>query len=112
MPLQRPRGPCACILAEARRTTALKALRPPAVDLYAGGGGSALGLSEQFELKLAVDTEDSCVQTLRANFPRTEVLQREVSSLTAEDVGDVALLVAGPPWYVRTPSSSADHCRS
>lgn len=47
------------------------------------------------------------MQTLRANFPRTKVLQREVDSLTGEDVGDVALIVAGPPWYV---SSSLESC--
>ncbi|EKD04053.1 cytosine-specific methyltransferase [Trichosporon asahii var. asahii CBS 8904] len=102
IPLQRPKGPCECIFAEARRTTALKELRPPAVGLYAGGGGSALGLSEHFELKLAVDTEDSCVQTLRANFPATRVLQREVGSLTAADIGEVSLLVAGPPCQAFT----------
>lgn len=70
------------------------------MDLYSGGGGSALGLSEHFQLKLAVDTEDSCVQTLQTNFPATGVLQREVGSLTAADIGEVSLLVAGPPWYV------------
>lgn len=95
VPLRRLRSPCVCVLADVARCAALKDLRPDAVELYAGGGGGALGLSAHFTLALAVDSDEHCAATLRANFPSTQVMQRRVAELPAID--RPALLSAGPP---------------
>ena len=42
----------------------------PAVDLYSGGGGSVLGASEHFNVKLALDHSAVACETLRCGMLR------------------------------------------
>jgi len=69
--------------------------QPTAIDLFAGCGGFSVGLKQAgFQNLLAVEWDDSCCQTFRANIsPR--ILQcaiQEVESFPSCD-----LLVGGPP---------------
>lgn len=78
--------------------------RPPAVDLYAGGGGLLYGVHQHFEVQHAVEMEPPACATLRDNFPQLKVHQCAVNHFTSGPSrpapGSVALLVAGPPWFV------------
>jgi DNA (cytosine-5)-methyltransferase 1 len=74
-------------------------------SLFSGGFGLDLGLeSAGYKTTLAVELDRHCCQTIAANRPSIQVLQRDVSGLTAAELrrergyrGDVDLLVGGPP---------------
>lgn len=77
-------------------------LRLNSTDLYAGGGGSVLGaLKAGFSVRHAVDTDQTCIRTLRANEDLRYVGTRYMS--VEKYAGEVkrdnlALVFAGPPW--------------
>jgi hypothetical protein len=82
----------------------LGGLRPPAIDLYAGGGGLLYGVNQHFDVQHAVETAAPACHTLRANFT-AKVHRCSVHDFTRgrsrhrrPAPGSVALLVAGPPW--------------
>src|SRR5690242_2930143 len=76
-----------------------------AISLFTGAGGLDLGFEAAgFETKVAVEFDERCVETLRANraWP---VISRDISRIsTAEllgtsglDVGEADILMGGPP---------------
>jgi DNA (cytosine-5)-methyltransferase 1 len=89
------------------------------VDLHAGCGGLTLGMAQSvvaaggsLDVRLAVDFESDAVEVYRANFPFANAHTASVESffdgglgarataaeqLTASEVGEVDLLVGGPP---------------
>ena len=89
------------------------------VDLFAGGGGLTVGAAEAalragrgVEVALAVETDDRAADVYALNFPRANLVRSDVAAMfndqlgaraTASErdvalaVGDVDLLVAGPP---------------
>lgn len=99
-----PPAPCSTCLDEGRKLDGLEGLRPPAVDLYAGGGGLLYGVNRHFDAQHAVETDGAACATLRANFPGLHVHHTTVEEYRrgsrSPAPGRVALLVAGPPWYV------------
>ena len=83
-------------------------LSPPrtAIDLFAGAGGSAQGLSQAgFRVLAAVERDRDAAATLEANHPETKVLKRDVSLVSPRTLreclglarGDLGLLTACPP---------------
>lgn len=102
--LQRAPKPCpACYNDTTKRhDEEFEKLRLPAGELYAGGGGSVFGTNKHFGVRFAVDQDRVACRTLKDNFPDMKVYHRNVagfhSSSRAPAPGDIALLVAGPPW--------------
>ena len=86
-------------------------MKPIAIDLFSGGGGTCLGLRRAgFDVKAAVEIDLYKAETLVINHPKTRVLGRngisgDVRSLTGRDLLDnagivdreVDVMVACPP---------------
>ncbi len=69
-----------------------------ALELCAGGGGQALGLEMAgFEHAAAVEYESQYCDTLRANRPHWNVLNKDIRDLKASDFTGIDLLAAGVP---------------
>ena len=90
-----------------------------AVDVFSGGGGLSLGISEacralhkQFVSVLALDRDPGCMTTYRQNFPCKEAHQVDITEVIdgtigspptmserrfLENVRNVTILLAGPP---------------
>ena len=84
-------------------TSPSTANRPCAVELFAGGGGVAVGLKEAgFTVKVAVELNKFAAQTYSANHQETIVLTEDVKSIKGQSLVDLAggkidLLAACPP---------------
>ncbi|MEV7693270.1 DNA cytosine methyltransferase [Microbacterium sp. NPDC089189] len=69
-----------------------------AVDLLIGGGGLALGVSRAgFAISLGIDSDPLAVETVKLNRPDWHLLNRDVASVSAEEVMRSDLIVAGLP---------------
>ncbi len=77
-----------------------------AIDLFCGAGGLSKGLfNSGYDIKLAVDVDESVLNTYRSNFSYCQVLQeniknisgKEISNLTNIKKGDNFLLAGCPP---------------
>jgi DNA (cytosine-5)-methyltransferase 1 len=77
-----------------------------AIDLFAGAGGISLGLSNAgFRVLLASDISEVCAATHRRNMPDipfltadiAELSPSEIRSITGLKLGELDLLVGGPP---------------
>ena len=70
-----------------------------AVELFAGGGGSALGLQAAgFDVWALVDSWDVACTALRSQFPSERVLCADVDGVDWKQLrGKIALLSGGPP---------------
>lgn len=67
------------------------ALRPVAVDIFAGAGGMSLGFeSAGFDVVAAVDSDPVHLATHHYNFPLTADLSKSVADIQASDVIEVA----------------------
>lgn len=80
--------------------------RPVAVDLFAGAGGMSLGFEQAgFDVVAAVEIDPVHCAVHKFNFPRTIVLPKSVSELTAKEIRaasgigakPVACVFGGPP---------------
>jgi DNA (cytosine-5)-methyltransferase 1 len=89
--------------------------RPVAVDLFAGAGGLSLGLEQAgFDVAAAVEYDPVHAATHEFNFPATETICADVSTLKAETLreavaaglerlggtlwdGEIDLIAGGPP---------------
>ncbi|NOR31899.1 MAG: DNA (cytosine-5-)-methyltransferase [Sulfitobacter sp.] len=80
--------------------------KPTAISLFSGAGGMDIGFSQAgFDVKLAVELDPSCCDTLRANLTKTKVLEADVSKLSGAElcdlagleIGNVDCLFGGPP---------------
>lgn len=81
------------------------------VELFSGPGGLGLGFHlEGFKTIAAYEYEDDCIDTYSANFPEAEVIKKDLSQFTDEDMTelknmvfaktgreDVDIVVGGPP---------------
>ena len=75
------------------------------VDFFCGAGGLSLGfLQEGFNVKLANDIEDVCIQTYKYNHPELptdKLIQGDIKQIVdhIEDYidGDIDIVVGGPP---------------
>jgi DNA (cytosine-5)-methyltransferase 1 len=74
-----------------------------AVDLFAGAGGSSVGLhAAGFEVVLAVEKDTSAAKAYQLNFPETLVLKKDIRELHGIEILDLLgrqldLLAASPP---------------
>ena len=68
------------------------------IEICAGAGGQALGLEQAgFEHELAIELDDSAVNTLRHNRPAWKVIQGDVADKTVWDPADYAPSEASRP---------------
>lgn len=74
------------------------------IDLFSGAGGLSLGFEQAgFQQLLSVEMEPGYCQTYRANFPRHQLLQKDLTTLTEQDLinclngQSVDLVIGGPP---------------
>lgn len=77
-----------------------------AISLFSGAGGLDIGFGRAgFDIRLAVEIDPSCCDTLRTNMPETVVLNADVADLTGRElchlaglrIGEVDCLFGGPP---------------
>ncbi len=67
------------------------ARRPVAVDLFAGAGGFSLGIEQAgFDILVAVEYDPIHACTYRFNFPLTEVLCADISTVTGDEIRQAA----------------------
>jgi DNA (cytosine-5)-methyltransferase 1 len=87
----------------------------PAISLFSGAGGLDLGAERAgYAIKASVEYERDAAETLRANFPHSEILERDIKTLPAEEIleaaglksGEAELLIGGPPC---TPFSKSGY---
>ncbi len=82
-----------------------------AMSFFSGAFGLDLGLEEAgVTASLAVEIDDHCCRTLRANRPDLNVVEADVGSIAGEDLtsfsrtrGTVDLIVGGPPCQSFSP---------
>jgi DNA (cytosine-5)-methyltransferase 1 len=86
-----------------------------AISLFSGAGGLDLGVEQAgFSIRAALEHDSDACASLRANFPKTAVLQADIRKLSAAELlaaaglraGDVELIVGGPPC---TPFSKSGY---
>ncbi len=76
------------------------------IDLFAGAGGLALGFEQAgFSTAVALDSDATCADCLRVNFPETAVIHRDIRSISGKDIlneaglggREVDVVAGGPP---------------
>jgi DNA (cytosine-5)-methyltransferase 1 len=84
----------------------ISAMRPTAVDLFAGAGGATQGLREAgFDVIGAVELDTAAAQSYRLNHPRVTLWDDDIREVRASQMlrelklkpGDLTLLKACPP---------------
>lgn len=74
-----------------------------AVDLFAGGGGMSIGaLWSGVQVAYAVESEPNAADTYRINHPGTDVIDRDVKDVKADDMpalnrSEPLIVFGGPP---------------
>ena len=75
-----------------------------ALDVFAGGGGLTVGLKRSgFDVVAAVEMEKHACATYRANHPEVQLLERDITGVTGQELIDLAgpgrvdLLAGCPP---------------
>lgn len=86
-----------------------------AISLFSGSGGLDLGVEQAgYDVRTSVEYNADACATLRANFPRTRVLDGDIRGVSTDAIldaanvkpGEAALLVGGPPC---TPFSKSGY---
>jgi len=87
----------------------------PAISLFSGAGGLDLGVERAgYSILAAVEYDRDSCETLRRNFPSTEVIERDLRLVSTREIlraaglkrGEAELLVGGPPC---TPFSKSGY---
>ena len=80
--------------------------KPNAISLFSGAGGMDAGFAMAgFDVRLAIEIDPSCCDTLRKNLHSTKILNRSVNEITAAEIcaeaglriGEVDCIFGGPP---------------
>jgi len=81
-------------------------VKPTVISTFAGCGGSSLGYKwAGFKELLAIEWDDNAVQTFKLNFPEVPVWQRDICTVTGQEIldfcnikkGKLDLLDGSPP---------------
>ena len=68
------------------------------VSLFTGAGGLDLGFKNAgFDIIWANEFDKSILDTLRANFPETDLNDRSIAEVTSSDIPDSIGIIGGPP---------------
>lgn len=69
------------------------------IDLFSGAGFMSYGVHMTFPIIQAIDIKTICCQSYKCNFPKTQVLQRDIRdiSFTKQDFQGIIGIIAGPP---------------
>lgn len=76
------------------------------ISLFSGAGGMDIGFREAgFDIAVAVEQDSSCCNTLRANCPKLEVIEGDISKIATDEILqlaklkplEAALVIGGPP---------------
>jgi DNA-cytosine methyltransferase len=71
---------------------------PSVLDLFAAPGGFSQGFREAgYRILAAVDIDKLGCETLRHNFPETNVIQRDIEDILPRLRGRVDVIIGGPP---------------
>ncbi len=78
--------------------------KPTYIDLFCGAGGFSLGFDQMgFENLFSVDIEPSFCETYRTNFPKHNLIQDNITNLTAKQINkytkgkSIDIVIGGPP---------------
>ena len=78
--------------------------RPLVVDLFSGAGGFARGFSDaRGFVAFAVDNDEACVRSFKANFPLAHVICDDIREISADDIRyllgsrEVDVVIGSPP---------------
>ncbi len=78
--------------------------KPTYIDLFCGAGGFSLGFDKTgFQNVFSIDIDPAFCQTYRANFPRHILLERNILTITKEEIiqltqgNKIDVIVGGPP---------------
>ncbi|WP_377512216.1 DNA cytosine methyltransferase [Octadecabacter sp. R77987] len=80
--------------------------KPTAISFFSGAGGMDAGFfAAGFDVKLAIEIDPSCCDTLRNNLPQTMVANRDINEISAAEicelsslkVGQIDCIFGGPP---------------
>jgi DNA (cytosine-5)-methyltransferase 1 len=83
-----------------------KSIRPTAISFFSGAGGMDLGfLNAGFDVRLAIEIDPSCCDTLRINLQETYVLEGDICKVSPERIaelsrlkpGEIDCIFGGPP---------------
>jgi len=81
-------------------------VKPTVISTFAGCGGSSLGYKwAGFKELLAIEWDDNAVQTFKLNFPEVPIWQRDICTVTGQEIldfcnikkGKLDLLDGSPP---------------
>lgn len=77
---------------------------PNYIDLFSGAGGMSLGFEQAgFKHVFSVDVEPKFCETYHANFPNHQLIQKDISKLSNEEIlslvenREIDVIIGGPP---------------
>lgn len=76
------------------------------ISLFSGAGGLDIGFEKAgFTVAVSVELDPSCCETLRANRPSLPIINKDITTVSGEEIlrkaglnkGEPALVIGGPP---------------